>query len=162
MANSIEIDPENLYLAFIGFSKRGSIIDKKSNMKYIVEKNRDNQYKPKLFLFEMSKDDKELREAPENLIYTYGLSINGNFQERKYGSYMSNRDTGDKFPTFVKAIYATQESTVQYLYKRIFNKIVHFTDAIKMDDEDKSMEQEVDYDGLFQRYFIDEPKEIDD
>jgi len=55
LSENVEVKSEDLYFAFIGFSKRGSVINKNDSMKNIIELHRDYSYKPKLFLFEKSK-----------------------------------------------------------------------------------------------------------
>jgi len=55
LSEFVETKPEDLYFAFIGFSKRGSVINNQDSMKHIIESHKDYTFKPKLFLFEKSK-----------------------------------------------------------------------------------------------------------
>ena len=133
LSEAVEVKKENLFQAFIGFSKRGSWLNPESSIKYIVEKHRDVQYKPKLFLFETTQEEKKSLNNHKELIFTYGLSINPQKESRGW----SYRESGDKHPTFVKAIPAYRSNTVQWLFKKIFEKIIHFTDIIRKSKEEE-------------------------
>jgi len=72
----VKIDTNDLYLAFIGFSKRGSVIDRNSTIKSVVDFHRDFSYKPKLFLFEKSIEDKLLFKSENSNIKVLSKLVN--------------------------------------------------------------------------------------
>jgi len=59
---------------------------------------------------------------------TFGTS----FEEKKkagfFGNLYSSSNDEKKSPTFVKPFFALPSYPVQYLYRRVFEKIAHFTE----------------------------------
>jgi len=51
---------DDVYLVFIGFSNRGSIITDDIMVREMAQKSKDPQYLPNIFMFEKTQLDREL------------------------------------------------------------------------------------------------------
>jgi hypothetical protein len=116
LAEEVGARSEDLYLAFIGFSMRGSMVPRNETLRNVSNHVKDNFYKPKLFLFEKNTQAVET-DTPANqtkVINAFGLAINTEIREV------------ERHPTFVKHCFVLPEYPISYVYKQFFLRMYHF------------------------------------
>ena len=102
----MNVETNDLYFAFIGFSKRGHVVNRDESMRGVIDLHKDMSYKPKLFLFEKSEEDKQIdtEENKGKMVSCFGLAINEEAVDPRT-NYRRQYNV-DKYPTFVKHIFA--------------------------------------------------------
>lgn len=126
----------NKYLmSFSGFSVHGDFISLTSGIDAVYAKNREYDYKPKIFIFEKTAEELSM-EQHEDQVYILAMS---KLQEREslYGNV--------EHPSFTKMIWARYSTTVSELYYRIFLKFAHFVNVAKLKNQKVSMDEELTY-----------------
>lgn len=128
--------PDQYFLAFPGFSVHGDIIHPKMGLEDINTKQHDENYKPKLFLFERTPAEIETINQP-NSFTVIALSIIPGMTKQ--------------YPAFSKMVAALPTMTIHDLYYEIFLKFAHYVnlagpEASIAEDYPKPVE---DYKALF-------------
>lgn len=128
--------PNQYFLAFPGFSVHGDVIQPQMTLEDIHTKQHDENYKPKLFLFERTPAEIETMNQPDSFT-VIALSIIPGFSKQ--------------YPAFSKMIAAVPSMTVHDLYYEIFLKFAHYVnlagpEASITEDYPKPVE---DYKALF-------------
>lgn len=133
------IHKDQYFLAFPGFTVHGDVIHPNMGLEDINMKNSDENYKPKLFLFERNPEEIEIMSRPNSLT-VIALSIIPGLAKL--------------YPAFSKMVAAEPEMTIKELYFQIFVKFAHYinlggveTYGTSNDDYPKPVE---DYRALFQ------------
>jgi ubiquitin carboxyl-terminal hydrolase 4/11/15 len=136
LAKTTEGHSADKYLiSFSGFSVHGDFISTKVGIDSVYTRNKDSDYKPKVFIFEKTAEEMAM-EKKEGMVYVLAMS---KLQERD--SYYSTPE----YPSFSKMVWSNKDMTVKELYYRIFIKFAHFVNVPKLKDEKVSMDVETFY-----------------
>lgn len=124
-----EKQPGSRYLiCFSGFSVHGDVIPLTSSIADVYNKNKDNFYRPKIFVFEKTDEEMEIEKRPGFL----SLMCLSKLIEREHDRYASA-----EHPSFAKMVWVTESMTVQEVYYRIFLKFAHFVNTEELGIEAK-------------------------
>lgn len=135
---------DDYLLTFSGFSVHGDPIKYTQSIKDVYNKSNNSQYRPRLFLFKKTPEEKIISENPEH-VTIYCL------MKRKDKHSLST-----SYPGFSKVTVATPNTTIKELYKVIFRKFAHFVNVKGITDDEDLMDhesfplKEVDYDKVFE------------
>jgi ubiquitin carboxyl-terminal hydrolase 4/11/15 len=126
---------EKYLISFSGFSVHGDFISLTTGIDAVYQRNKDYDYKPKIFIFEKT-DEEMAMEKKSDGIYVLAMA---KLLERE--SLYSVPD----YPSFSKMIWTTRTMTVKDLYYRIFLKFAHFINVRKLTDQKVAMDEETFY-----------------
>jgi ubiquitin carboxyl-terminal hydrolase 4/11/15 len=155
LAGQLDRKSDDFYLVFVGFSTRGSLVEFKSSMAAVAAKQLDLQYRPKLFLFEKTDEDRQIlaNDSKDDIILTFGKTILEKEKKRGMLGHYGGSINNEEYPTFVKPFFGLKNYPVSYLYRRIFEKLVHF---IPQFDTYLAENPKPDYTSLFEKYMCSE------
>ena len=122
-------------ISFSGFSVHGDFISLTSGVDAVYQRNKDIDYKPKIFIFEKT-DEEMAMEKKEGMVYVLAMS---KLQDRD-SIYSS-----PEYPSFSKMVWSNKNMTIEDLYYRIFLKFAHFVNVPKLKDQKISMNEEIFY-----------------
>lgn len=134
---SMNIDPDNLVLTFLGFSVIGEIIPNNRLTPDITTKMNDHTYKPKLFLLQLTPIERAKFTNP-NLQIFIALGVLGR----------SN-------PAFNKVTFMLKGETLADLYFEYYKKLAHYYKYLYEDKRELDVvETNVDYITGFKEHFL--------
>ena len=133
-----ELAKERLMMFFLGFSVPGDYVPNETKLSDLIEKNKNPDYRPRLFILELSEDEYERRINP-NCMMIMGLV---------------NCDNS----TFNKTIQVLPTTTGYDIYFEFFKKFAHFYESECRRDSYSDIATKVDYVEAFEREIASKPE----
>lgn len=143
-AETVRCKPESIVFAFVGFSLIGHLIESNENLKDVVQRLNDPQFKMKLFILHLNEQEQLIRKSPDLITI--------------YAQICRNEGGKKRYPTMNRYAFVTRNNTIKDVYFEIFKKLAHFHKY--PDGEDNSIHfqndnpiPKVNYERLFNEYF---------